>query len=119
MLKQSVAIKEKYEKLIDMQLDDLLKGRADQMQEIGDFAEQLHLHPTHFSNTIKELTGSSPCGIYQLRILETAERLLADPDLSIRRIALMLTYEPSQFIKWFKRFRGITPKEYRAQILKS
>ncbi len=112
-------IRKKYIRLIDQHLDDLVNGRTDHMQEIGDFAEQLHIHPTHFSDTIKALTGNSPCGIYQLSILAVAQKLLADPALTIRRIALLLTYEPSQFTKWFKRFQGVTPKQYRAQILKS
>jgi AraC-like DNA-binding protein len=112
-------IKSQYEQLIDKHLDDLVQGRTSAMLEIEEFAEQLHIHPVHLSNTIKELTGISSCAIYHGKILETARRLLGNPDLTIRQIALQLTYEPSQFTKWFKRLGGMTPKQYRLQILKS
>jgi AraC family transcriptional regulator of adaptative response / methylphosphotriester-DNA alkyltransferase methyltransferase len=105
--------------LIDAHLDDLVHLRATEMLEIEDFADRLHIHPTHLSNTIKALSGTSPCGLYQPRILAVAQQLLADPKLTIRDIALRLSYEPSQFTKWYKQLTGSTPKAYRLQILKS
>lgn len=99
--------------LIAQHLDDLVKGKITDMYEIEQFAELMHIHPTHLSNTIKELTGTSPCGIYQPMILEVAKKLLTDPVLSIRDVAFTLSFEPSQFTKWFKRFTGETPKAYR------
>jgi len=116
-LKRPEEIKATYLKLIDRHLDDLLHGRVSEMQEIEDFADQLHIHPIHLSNTIKALTGTSPCGLYQVKIMEAAQKLLADPRVTIRQIAFLLTFEPSQFTKWFKRFQGITPKQFRAQLL--
>ena len=107
-----------YIRLIDEHLDNLVNLKADHMFEIADFAEQLHIHPTHLSNTIHELTGTSPCGLYQPRILEVARRLLAQPSYTIRQIALLLTFEPSQFTKWFRRFTGQTQQQYR-KFLKS
>ncbi|MET4138167.1 AraC family transcriptional regulator [Pedobacter sp. UYP1] len=107
-------IKENYLQLIDKHLDDLIHNRADYMFEIEDFAEQLHIHSTHLSNTIKALTGTTPCGLYQTKILSVAKLLLQRPGLTIRQVALMLDFEPSQFTKWFKRFHGISPKEYRS-----
>lgn len=105
--------------LIDRHLDDLVHQRATEMLEIEDFAEKLHIHPTHLSNTIKELSGISPCGLYQPKILAVAQQLLSDPALTIRDTALRLSFESSQFTKWFKQLSGITPKTYRTQIQKS
>jgi AraC family transcriptional regulator of adaptative response / methylphosphotriester-DNA alkyltransferase methyltransferase len=102
MMNRPAEIRSLYEHLIDQHLDDLIQGRASEMFEIEDFAEQLHIHPVHFSNTIKDLTGLSPCGIFQQKILETALKLLVDQQLTIKQIALIMTYEPSQFTKWFK-----------------
>jgi len=112
-------IQQEFLALIDSHLDDLVHQRATEMLEVEDFAEQLHIHPTHFSNTIKKLTGTSPCGLYQPKILAVAQQLLAQPELQIKTIALRLSFEPSQFTKWFKQLSGTTPKAYRAQILKS
>ena len=52
-----------YQLLIDKHLNDLVTGKTDVMLEIADFAEQLFIHPIHLSNTIKEATGQSACGI--------------------------------------------------------
>ncbi|NOW98703.1 helix-turn-helix transcriptional regulator [Mucilaginibacter sp. SG564] len=106
--------------MVDQHLDDLIHHRATEMWEIEQFADLLHVHPIHLSNTIKDATGVSPCGIYQARIVKIARQLLADKTYTIRNIALTLDFEPSQFTKWFRRFNGVSPKEYRKNhLLKS
>ena len=109
-------IKTAYLQLIDKHLDDLLHNRADCMMEIEDFANALHIHPVHLSGTIKELTGISPCGLYQPKILKAAKRLLIEDRRSIRDIALQLTFEPSHFTKWFKKMTGVTPGQLRKSL---
>lgn len=104
-----------YIALIDQHLQDLVENKADRMFEIEDLARLLFIHPTHLSDTIRNTTGTSACGVYQLKIMESALRLLTDRSLSIKAVALLLTYEPSQFTKWFKRITKLTPKQYRAQ----
>lgn len=106
-----------FTQLIDEHLADLTHHRTSEMHEIEDFAELMHIHPIHLSNTIKQTSGISACGIYQTKIIETAKKLLANPALSIRDIAFMLTFDPSQFTKWFKRFNSVTPKQYRASLI--
>jgi AraC family transcriptional regulator of adaptative response / methylphosphotriester-DNA alkyltransferase methyltransferase len=106
--------------LIDQHLADLVNCHATEMLEIEQFADLLHIHPVHLSTTIKETTGNSACGIYQEKIISVAQCLLANPAHTIRHIALLLDFEPSQFTKWFKRLNGVTPKVYRQQqFLKS
>lgn len=105
-----------YINLIDSHLEDLVQGRADEMFEIENFAEKLFIHPTHLSNTIKQTTGGSPCDIYEVKIVAVAKGLLNDPERSIKDVALILTFDPSQFTKWFKRFAGTTPKAYRKSL---
>lgn len=112
-------IVEEFRQQIDKHLDDLENSRATEMLEIESFADLMFMHPGHLSNTIKEVTGTSACGIYQEKILTVAERLLGRQEYSIRDIAFKLDFEPSQFTKWFKRLKGITPKAFRnPKILK-
>ena len=47
-----------YLKELDKHLDDIVSGRATEMFEVRDFAELIHVHPTHLSNTIKSATKS-------------------------------------------------------------
>jgi AraC family transcriptional regulator of adaptative response / methylphosphotriester-DNA alkyltransferase methyltransferase len=105
-----------YLREIDRHLADLVAGRATEMYEIRDFAGVLCIHPTHLSNTIKLVTGHSPCHDFQLRILAIAQQLLRDTDQPVSAIAATLTYDPANFTKFFKRFAaGCTPKHYREQ----
>ncbi|TGE06567.1 helix-turn-helix transcriptional regulator [Hymenobacter fodinae] len=99
---------------IDNHLADLEAGLVTEMLEIRDFADRLHVHPTHLSNTIKLTTGHSPCTHFEVRILALAQRLLRDTPAPVAEIAARLTYDPSNFTKFFKRFAdGQTPKQYR------
>jgi len=109
-------IKAKYIEFIDKHLDELVQNKVVEMFEIEDFAKILSTHPTHLSDTIKKITGTSACGIFQMKIMERALRLLNNKSLTIQDIALQLTYEPSQFTKWFKRFTNLTPKQYRLRL---
>jgi AraC-like DNA-binding protein len=109
-------LKDQYDNLIDKHLADLVNHNAVEMLEIEDFANLMFIHPTHLSNIIKEITGISACGVYQHKIMKTALMLLADRKKSIRDIALLLTFEPSQFTKWFKRHYGMLPKQYRQNL---
>jgi AraC family transcriptional regulator of adaptative response / methylphosphotriester-DNA alkyltransferase methyltransferase len=101
---------------IDKHLADLEAGRVTRMLEIRDLAGLLHLHPRHLSNTIKLTTGQSPCSFFEQRILALAQRQLRDTRRSVADIAEALTYDPSNFTKFFKRFAGITPRQYREQV---
>ena len=104
-------------KAVDAHISDIVEGRVQHMFEIRDFAELLHIHPTHLSNTIKLTTGNSPCHFFEYKIMDVAKVQLANPSLPIAHIAAALTFDPSNFTKFFKRFEGITPKEYREQVL--
>jgi AraC-like DNA-binding protein len=100
---------------IDRHLADLEAGRVQEMLEIRDLADRLHIHPTHLSNTVKLATGQAPCYFFERRILEVAQRLLRESGAPVAEVAARLTYDPSNFTKFFKRFAGLTPKQYREQ----
>ncbi|MEO7213612.1 AraC family transcriptional regulator [Mucilaginibacter sp.] len=100
---------------IDKHLDDIMQDKRTDMFEIRDFAEILHIHPTHLSNTIKLTTGKAPCFFFEKRIMEIAKGMLQE-NVAIKEIAYKLTFDPSNFTKFFKRFEGVTPKEYKEQV---
>lgn len=103
--------------IIDRHLADILAGRVLDMYEIRDIADEMHIHPTHLSNTIKLTTGKAPCFFFEEKIMVIARTMLQENQRSIANIATTLTFDPSNFTKFFKRFQGTTPKQYRESIL--
>ncbi|WPU92630.1 AraC family transcriptional regulator [Mucilaginibacter sabulilitoris] len=103
-------------KAIDQHLDELMQHKVMDMMEIRDFAEQMHIHPTHLSNTIKLTTGKAPCDFFEEKIMRIAKDMLQNSNVAIAEIATQLTFDPSNFTKFFKRFEGTTPKQYRESV---
>jgi AraC family transcriptional regulator of adaptative response / methylphosphotriester-DNA alkyltransferase methyltransferase len=106
-----------YIRELDKHLDDIVHERETEMKEIRDFAEILHIHPTHLTNTIKLTTGKSPCFFFEERLMTISKNMIAQ-NMPLKEVAFRLTFDPSNFTKFFKRFEGITPKQYREQLYK-
>lgn len=106
--------------LLNTHIEDILVGRTEVMYHIKDFAAKLFIHPTHFSNTIKLTTGYSPCHFAEQRVMDEAKKMLSQTDKPINEISFNLTFtDPTNFTKFFKSFEGITPRQYRKQLLEN
>jgi AraC-like DNA-binding protein len=103
-------------KVVDQHLADIIDEKVLDMYEIRDIADVMHIHPTHLSNTIKFTTGKAPCFFFEEKIMNIAKKMLQDTSVPTNEIATRLTFDPSNFSKFFKRFEGITPKQYREQV---
>ena len=108
-----------YLKNLDLHLSDLKAGLAEKTFEIKDLADLLFVSPKHLSNTIQEVLGKSPCDIYEERLMEISKELLLTTNRPISHIAQTLTFDPSNFTKFFKSFEGKTPKQFRELNSKS
>jgi len=108
-----------YLKELDKHLTDLKNGNADKTFEIKDLARLLFIHPKHLSNTIQEVLGKSPCDIYEERLVQIAKELILTTNKPIAEIARHLTFDPSNFTKFFKNYVGTTPKKFREANKKS
>jgi AraC family transcriptional regulator of adaptative response / methylphosphotriester-DNA alkyltransferase methyltransferase len=101
---------------VDKHLEDIWANRVMDMYEIRDFADDMHIDARHLSNTIKLVTGQSPCYFYEGKIMDIARKQLRETNVPVSEIAVRLTYDPSNFVKFFKRFEGTTPKKYREKM---
>jgi AraC family transcriptional regulator of adaptative response / methylphosphotriester-DNA alkyltransferase methyltransferase len=101
---------------LDKHMLELKAGQVEVMHEISDFAGMLHIHPVHLSNTVKEVTGRSACDLFEARLVNLSKELLATTSLPVAEIARQMTYDPSNFNKFFKKFVGTTPKKYRDSL---
>lgn len=111
-------ITSKFLKALDNHLNDVVEGRTDRMKEINEIADLLHIHPTHLSNTVMQFTGKSACSFYENKIIDIAKLFLEQTQKNISEIAHTLTYDPSNFTKFFKAYVNMTPTQYRADFLK-
>jgi AraC family transcriptional regulator of adaptative response / methylphosphotriester-DNA alkyltransferase methyltransferase len=105
-----------YIRELDKHLDDVMHNRVQKMFEIRDIADILHIHPTHLTNTIKLTTGKPPCWYFEDKLMVIAKDMLRQ-NVSIKEVAYTLTFDASNFTKFFKRFEGVTPKDYRERLL--
>ena len=98
---------------IEKHIDDLRNGLVERTHEIRNFADIMHIHPTHLSNTISQVTGKSPCDIYEHKLVDLAKELLISSNQPVAQIARQLDFDPSNFTKFFKLYEGTTPKKFR------
>lgn len=114
-INRSEEITQKYFSFIDQHIVDVVEGKVPDFMELNQIASHLNISHSHLSDTLQETTGHHPCHFYDLKIVEKAQLLLKDSNLSIATIAQKLTYDASNFSKFFKKFTGQTPGAFRKQ----
>ena len=81
---------------------------------LDEVAEHVHLNSAYFSTLFKQSTGSSFKEYLNMVRIEESKRLLSNTDYSIIDISLATGFEDqSYFSKVFKKYTGLTPKQYR------
>lgn len=103
----------KYFELIDVHVSNLVAGLETEMMELNEIARELCVSHKHLIAVIKRATGHHPCHFYIRKILEKADQMLRETDYSAAEIARKLTYDPSNFTKFYKKYSGMTPGQYR------
>lgn len=87
-------------------------------QEIhtDDIAEAVGISPYHLCRLFHSLTGMTMREYLIRQRIETAARMLSTDSLSIPAIASLLRFcDQSYFTVVFRRYKGMTPKQYRDQ----
>jgi AraC family transcriptional regulator, transcriptional activator of pobA len=84
-----------------------------------EYAELLYITPNHLNALCKDVLGIPAGEVIRNRILLEAKRLLVNLDLSITEISNELNFsDNSYFTKFFKKYVGITPEEFRKKTVK-
>ncbi len=82
---------------------------------LEDVAQYVHLNPAYLSSIFKQYSGSAFRDYLNMVRIEESKRLLANTDYSIIDIAIAVGFEDqSYFSKVFKKYTGLTPKQYRS-----
>lgn len=81
---------------------------------LDDVSNLVHLNPAYFSTIFKQSTGSSFKEYLNMVRVEESKRLLSNTDYSLIDIAIATGFEnQSYFSKVFKKYTGLTPKQFR------
>lgn len=82
-----------------------------------EYAALLYVTPNYLNAFCRDMLGKSAGEIIRDRVLLEAKRLLINADISIATIAYQLSFaDNSYFTKFFKKYAGVTPEEFRKNI---
>lgn len=112
---RSEEITGRYLRFLDKHLEEVVSGDAAEMLQLSEIAARLFVSHQHLTDTVQKATGNHPCYFYDQKIIERARQMLNETNWPVAAIALKLTYDPSNFSKFFRKFTGITPGAYRKQ----
>lgn len=83
-------------------------------RSVAFYADLLHISPQHLSTTVNKVTGKTVTEIIAKLVVTDAEAKLKSTDLTIQEIAYSLNFPDISFFgKYFKRYTGMSPKQYR------
>jgi AraC-like DNA-binding protein len=106
----------KYFQFLDHHIEGVVNGNVLEFMELNQIASELAISHQHLTDTIRKETNHHPCHFYDEKIIFKAKELLKNKDLSIAQISLSLTYDPSNFSKFFKKWTGMTPGQFREKV---
>lgn len=95
--------------------DQITRYMAEHMESVSlsDLSAQFAYHPTYLSNMLHAETGETFSEILLRLRMERAGMLMRGTTLSVEEIAAMVGYSStSNFYKSFRRYFGISPREY-------
>lgn len=85
---------------------------------LGEMADTLNISENYLYKIFVAETGKSPTAFITKLRMDTAKSALANPALPIKMIASHVGYpDVSHFSNTFKRVCGVSPREYRRQLL--
>lgn len=112
-MKRGEEITRQYFSFLENHIQQVISGEVYEFMEVNEIAGKLAVSHKHLTDTIKKETGQHPCYFYDEEIIKQAKRMLIDSEKSVAEIARTLTYDPSNFSKFFKKMTGKTPGDFR------
>ena len=98
---------------------DYMRAHCAEHLSLGDVADHVYVSQWHLSKLINRHVGQSFFDILGRMRMDRAKALLEDASLRIHAVAEQVGYsDVAHFSKSFKRFEGMTPGEYRDNLVK-
>ncbi|OPH47929.1 hypothetical protein BC351_39245 [Paenibacillus ferrarius] len=119
ILKEMLARSESQQRNIIKTLIQIIHDEYDSELTLEACASRLHYNPNYLGQIFRKEMGSSFSDYLSHYRLNIARKLLAETEDQIQEIAEKLRFSNSQnFIRYFKKMEGITPKQYRDNLVK-
>ncbi len=94
----------------------LVTQHYNQTRNVSWYAQQLNITHAHLCTVIKQITGKTCADVIASMVIMDAKSQLKSTKLTIQAIADSLNFANISFFgKYFKRYVGISPMEYRKQ----
>lgn len=110
-------ITRKYFSFLDNHLRNVVDGGSQEFLTLKEISMEIAISHQHLIEIVKAHTGKPPRYFYETKILEEAKKMLTDYNMKPAVVAKNLTYDPSNFSKFFKKWTGKTPGEYKKTSL--
>ncbi|MBN1953045.1 MAG: helix-turn-helix domain-containing protein [Bacteroidales bacterium] len=87
---------------------------------VNDYASMLAVTPNHLTQMVRQTTGKTSLTLLQEKYIVEIKRLLLHTNLTVSEIAGAMNFDDqSYFTKFFKKYTGIAPKEFRSKSMKN
>lgn len=84
-------------------------------RDVKFYADSQYITQRHFATQIQNKSGKSPLQWIALFVISESKQMLDNPHKSIKEIAVYLNFHDiSAFGRYFRRYTGISPSDYRA-----
>lgn len=100
--------------LISKDFAQLVMQNYSKERNVAFYAQKLSITPSHLCTSVKQVTGKTCLDVISAMVIMDAKAQLKSTNLSIQSIAYSLNFTNMSFFgKYFKRYVGIGPLEYR------
>lgn len=88
------------------------------LPSVNQIAQQLNISPRYLSDLLKQETGKTAGELIHISLIQEAKHRLRDDDKNVSEVAFALGFDNlSYFSKLFKREAGLSPTEFKKQLL--
>ncbi|MFV0173465.1 AraC family transcriptional regulator [Empedobacter falsenii] len=114
---EGVNVKEDdYQSVLISNFQSLIEQNFKKKKLPKEYAELLYITPNHLNALCKDVLGNSAGELIRSRVVLEAKRLLVNKEISVTEIAYLLNFQDaSYFVKFFKKYTGFTPEQFRKQ----
>lgn len=100
---------------ISKELFRLVMKHYTRERRVAFYAEQMRLSTQHLCTTVKQQTGKTVADLIADVVIMDAKALLKSTNMAIKEVALSLNFPNVSFFgKYFKRYVGMSPQQYRS-----